>query len=161
MRKIQIPILLLFITTLSCSHINYYLNYDYLFRKRINVEQAIVEKVKMDNSSNPAYRYMLSEELRDKLIEIKNIPVKDVIPSNNIDYKFCVIVEVMTSKGMIECYLYTRNIYEQEDIKTVSVLEKGKTLIDAVGRFNRFFSLLDESYAKIEVTQAIIKIRSK
>ncbi|HPI23006.1 MAG TPA: hypothetical protein PLE73_07405, partial [Spirochaetota bacterium] len=53
----------------------------------------------------------------------------------------------------VDCYLYS------DDLKTISKLVKGSTRIDAVGDFEKFFTLLDEKYTKIEVLDACIDIK--
>jgi hypothetical protein len=63
-----------------------------------------------------------------------------------------VLVSVPYEKGMIDCYIYSR------ELKTVSRLVKGKSKIDVVGDFGRFFTLLDDAYTKIEIINADITI---
>ena len=58
----------------------------------------------------------------------------------------------MTKKGLVECYIYTKNI------RIISELKMGKTKIDITGKFSRFFSMLDEYYTKIEIIDASISI---
>lgn len=156
-KSIILPALLLIISITSCATGNYF---EYLFKKRISVQQAIDKKSEMDKSENPAYKLVRLKELAQKRIKIENIKVKDIIPSSNIDYTFCVVVTVDTDKGPIDCHIYANDLYQQEDIRTISKLEKNKTLVDIDGDFKRFFTLLDEAYAKIEIINARIAIQN-
>jgi hypothetical protein len=123
-----------------------------IFPETINVNEAVAKKEEMDNSNNPAFKYLITRDLMEKRVRVKNVVVKDVTPSNNIDYRFSVLVSVPYQKGSIDCYIYS------DELKTISKLVIGKTRIDAVGRFGKFFTLLDEAYAKIEIVNADIKI---
>lgn len=134
---------------------------NYMFMERISVQDAVDRKVKMDKSENPAFVLIETKKLMDKRIEINNIKVKDIIASSSIDYNFCVVVRVPTNRGPVDCHIYANDLYQQEDVKTISRLVKGKTAIDVDGRFRRFFSLLDDTYTKIEITNAKIDIRDE
>lgn len=123
------------------------------FRSTITINDALAEKVKIDASKNPAQQYVIKEDLSDKNIKLNDVLVKQVTPSTNIDYDFCIITDVTTEKGLVECYIYTRNV------NRVSKLEVGKTRIDVIGEFGRFFTLLDEYYTKIEIVEAKIIIK--
>ncbi len=126
---------------------------------RYTIEDVIAEKVKIDQTDNPAKKFIIKNNLQTEgfffqknLITLNNVLVKDVIPSTNIDYEFCVITDVDTSKGKVECYIYTGNVGR------VAKLEKGKTRINAEGQFGRFFTLLDEYYTKLEIVKSKISI---
>jgi hypothetical protein len=154
--KILIGVMIpLVITLTSCSTMNYF---KYIFTERITVQQAIDKKEKIDASDNPAYKLLLIKDLMQKRIKIENAPVKDIISSSNIDYSFCVIVSVPTDKGPIDCHIYANDLYQQEDIKTISRLKKDRSRVDIDGDFKRFFSLLDETYTKIEIINSRINI---
>lgn len=142
---ILLPVLMFFSSCSSIGSIDF-------FWSKISVREAVSKKEEMDKSENPAHKYLIIRELKEKKVKIENVIVKDVVPSGNIDYSFCVIVSVNDPKGMIDCYLYS------DDIVKISRLIKGKTRINAVGKFERFFSLLDESYTKIEIVETHITI---
>ena len=96
----NIIILLLFSTILSsCNTTKYFRN---IFKDYISVQDAIDKKIEIDASENPAYRLLITRDLKKKRVEIEDIIVKDVISSSNIDYNFCVIVSVSTSKLFVE-----------------------------------------------------------
>ncbi len=143
MKKLVVVIALLAPFALSCS---------YFFKETLNVKQVVAKKEEMDRSGNPAYKFLATRDLAEKRVQVRNVTVKDVIVSGNIDYEFCVLVSVPYEKGMIDCYIYSR------ELKTVSTLVKGTTKIDAVGDFGRFFTLLDDAYTKIEIINADITI---
>jgi hypothetical protein len=122
------------------------------------IEDVIAEKVKIDQTDNPAKKFIIKNNLQDEgfffknVIGLKGVLVKDVIPSTNIDYEFCVLSDIDTSKGKVECYIYTSNVGR------ISKLEKGKSRIDAEGQFGRFFTLLDQYYTKLELVKSTITI---
>ena len=130
-----------------------------IYKSEITVIEAVKQKELMDQSDNPAFKYLILQKLKDTLIIINNVTAKDIRESGNIDYNFCVVVSVPYAKGEVECYIYAKDFYLKEDIETVSKLVKGKTRIDVIGEFNRFFTLLDETYAKIEIENASITIK--
>ena len=127
-------------------------SFEKFVRTTMTVEDALTVKDTYDKADNPAKKYLISRDMGYKLIELKDVVVKDVVPSTDIDYDFCVIVQVPHEKGIIMFYIYSR------DVNTIAKLEKGKTKILALGDFRRFFSLLDNSYLKIDVTDADISI---
>jgi hypothetical protein len=86
------------------------------------------------------------------MISVKDLIVKDVVSASDIDYQFCVLSEVQTQKGIVEFYIYSR------DVSTIAKLEKGKTKIMVLGDFRRFFTLLDASFVKIDIGDADISI---
>jgi hypothetical protein len=122
-------------------------------KEPILIDGVVNEKERMDMSDNPAMKYIIKEELGKRRVQLFNVIVKDVIESTNIDYDFCVIVEVQTKKGPVECHIYST------DINTVSKLVKGKTRIDAEGDFGRFFSLIDDYYTRVEMLKSSITIK--
>ncbi len=143
MKRLVVVLVLLAPFTLSCS---------YFFKEPLNVKEVVAKKEEMDRSDNPAYKFLATRDLAEKRVQVKNVTIKDVIVSGNIDYEFCVLVSVPYEKGMIDCYIYSR------ELKTVSRLVKGKSKIDVVGDFGRFFTLLDDAYTKIEIINADITI---
>jgi len=122
------------------------------FSDIVQIRDVIQEKEKIDKADNPALKYIMKQELSEKLIEINNALVKDVIESTNIDYDYCVVVEVQTPQGGVECYIFSKNI------KIISRLVKNKTRIDVKGEFGRFFTMLDQYYTKIEIVKARVNI---
>ncbi len=157
MKKVVLWMLLVACFSLSCS----YRSYLRLFKPRVSIQDVIREKEAFDKAENPARKRMIVDELSDKLVIIENALVRDIIKSTNIDYEFCVVAAIPSDKGDIECHIYAKNIYEKEDIATVARLEKGTSRINVTGEFNRFFTLLDEAYARIEIINASITIRNK
>ena len=141
MKKILILGLIL-IPFISCN----------LFKTTIKVDQLISEKEKLDKMNNPARKYLMERKLKDYLLDLKGVVAKKVVESTHIDYDFCVLVDVQTPSGMVECYVYTKNI------KIISELEMGKTKISVAGDFSRFFTVLDDYYIKIEIVDADISI---
>ena len=122
-------------------------------KEPILIDGVVSEKARMDQSDNPAMKYIIKEELGKRRVQLFNVSVKDVIESTNIDYDFCVIVDVQTKKGPVECHIYST------DIDIVSKLVKGKTKIDAEGDFGRFFSLIDDYYTRVEMLKSSITIK--
>lgn len=157
MKRAILCLIILSLVSLSCG----YRGYLRFFRPKVTIMEVIKVKEEIDSSENPARRYMLVNDLRRDLVSIDKAVVKDVVPSNNIDYEFCVIVDMPYEKGNVECHIYSKNVYEKEDIKGVSRLKKGKSVIDVLGEFNRFFTLLDEAYTKIEIINASIVLRGE
>lgn len=154
----KILIIMIVIAYSSCGSVSYVKNF---LKERLNVQEIVDLKVEMDNSNNPAFIFKKTNELQNKRIRIENIKVSDIVDSSNVDYKFCVIVSVPTNKGDIDCYIYagSGDIFPKEDIKTISKLEKGVSVITAEGDFSKFFTLLDETYTKIEIINADINIK--
>jgi len=138
----KLAIIIICIMSFSCS-----------MRKNIMINDVILEKVRIDATENPARKLFMLNDLSDKKrIILSDMLVKDITSSTNIDYDFCIIGDMQTDKGLIECYIYTRNI------KKISMLEKGKTRIHVSGEFSRFFTMLDEFFTKIEIVKAAIEI---
>lgn len=123
-------------------------------KKTLYINDAVMQKEKIDKTENPALQEIMKGELSDSLIELKDLTVKDITASTNIDYDFCVIADVQTEKGKVEVYLYSKNI------KVLSTLVKGKTKIDVTGEFSRFFTMLDDYYTKVEITSARIDVKN-
>jgi hypothetical protein len=124
-----------------------------LFKQPILIDGVAAEKARIDATDNPALKDLIRTELDKRRIELTGVTVKDVVESNNIDYDYCVIADVQTQKGLVQCQIFTT------DAKTVSKLVKGKSVIDATGDFGRFFSMLDNYYTRLEVVRASIKIK--
>ncbi|MFW6366253.1 MAG: hypothetical protein ACOC2H_07270 [Spirochaetota bacterium] len=123
-----------------------------LLKQKVTVGEAISYKVAIDNAANPARKHVLLESLRDKRISIPSATVKRVDASSNIDYDFEVVLEMSTSKGMVECYVYSH------DVKKLADLKAGTTRISVEGDFSRFFTMLDEYYTKIEIVNSSIQL---
>jgi len=145
MKKICVVFSAVCMLALSCSY----------FTPVIRVKDVINEKKTLDNAQNPAKKYLIMREISRKLIEIKNVKVKDVTQSTNIDYDFCVIVDVPVDGTIVECYVYSKNI------SRISKLEKNVTRIDVKGEFGRFFTTLDDSLTKIEIIKAKISVKEQ
>ncbi len=124
-------------------------------KSTVTLSQALEKKEVIDKTENPARKYLLKNELGENRIELENILVKDIIRSNNIDYDFCVLVDLETLRGPVECYIYTKNI------RTLSRLKKGESRIDAIGDFGRFFTMLDDYYTKIEILKARVSLHDE
>jgi hypothetical protein len=122
-------------------------------KEPILIDGVVNEKVRMDQTDNPAMNYIIRDELGKRRVQLFNVTVKNVTESTNIDYDFCVIVDVQTKKGPVECHVYST------DVKTIASLVKGKTKIDAEGDFGRFFSLLDDYYTRLEMLKSSITIK--
>ncbi len=138
---------LIFITStfFSCSSFN-------VFKETILIKDVVAEKERIDKSKNPAEILLLKNNLSEKILYIEKIKVKDIIISTNVDYDFCVLADISTDKGPIECYIYTSNI------RRISKLKKGESVISVEGEFNRYFSVLDNYYTKVEITNSKITI---
>jgi hypothetical protein len=166
MNRTLVLLVVIFAFMVSCQSIKEMLYI--IYTPKVNIKEVIAQREKIDSSENPAYRYLISEQLSKKRIEVDDVIVKDIIPSSNIDYNFCIIVGVPYEKGEVECYIYARQFYGffygfygKEDIETIAKLVKGKTKIDAVGDFARFFTLLDKTYTKIEIVNAKVTIKEE
>jgi hypothetical protein len=157
MKKAILCLMILSVFSLSCG----YRGYLRWFRPKVTIMEVIKFKEEIDRSENPARKHLILKDLREDLVSIRNAVVKDVVPSNNIDYEFCVILDIPYEKGNVECHIYSKNVYEKEDIKSVARLKKGRSVIDVVGEFNRFFTLLDEAFTKIEIINASIALRGE
>jgi hypothetical protein len=136
-------VLIVAVAVLSCG----------VLKKAIRIDAVVDEKARIEATDNPALKQIIRDELGKRRIELVGLTVKDVVDSNNIDYDYCVIADVQTPKGPVQCHIYTT------DVKTVAKLVKGKSIIDASGDFGRFFSLLDSYYTRLEVVRASIKIK--
>ncbi len=121
-----------------------------LFSKTIDVHQLAVHKEKIDKTKNPAKQDMLKRNLENQPIALKNVTVKDIMVASNFDYEYCLIVEVDSKKGKIECFIYSR------DVKSIARLVKNKSKIDVSGIFNGYYSMSDHYYMKIEIVEANI-----
>jgi hypothetical protein len=143
MQKLFSLLLIVVILPASCG----------LFKKEILIDAVVDQKAQIDATENPAMKNMINSELRDRRVQLFDLVVKDVTLSTNIDYDYCVIVDVQTKKGPVECFIYST------DKDTISKLVKGKSRIDASGDFGRFFSLLGDYYTMLEIVNAKIKIK--
>ena len=143
MKRYLFVVMLAAVAAMSCG----------LFKKPILIDGVATEKAHIDATDNPAMKDLIKEELGKRRIELTGVTVKDVVESNNIDYDYCVIADVQTPQGLVQCQIYST------DAKTVSKLVKGKSVIDVSGDFGRFFSMLDNYYTRLEVVKASIKIK--
>jgi len=123
-----------------------------LFKEKISVEQALRAKQNIDQSQNPAMKHELKQDLGAKRVILTNVTVKKVAASSQIGYDFCVISDVTTSTGTVECYIFS------SDNTTMAKLRDGYSRINAEGDFSRFFSLLDNTLMTLEITDAKITI---
>ena len=117
-----------------------------------SIHEIIEKKNAIDSADNPAMSFVLLDQLDRKKVVIEKGIVKQVMPSANIDYKFCVIVTVEHSSGVVECYVYTKNWLNEEDLTSVAELKPGD-VVYVVGRFSRFLKLLGQQYA-VELLEA-------
>ena len=140
MKKIIFVIIIALVT--SCSYL----------KDTMKIDEVVQGKKRYDKSKNLAEKYLIKKELSEKYVEIDNVLVKNIIDSNNVDYRFCIIADEKTPEGDVECYIYT------SEIKIISKLVKGKSRISVKGDFGRFFSLLDDYYTKIEIYKSSIVI---
>ena len=124
-----------------------------IFKKKIVMDDVMVKKDQIDQANNPARQLVLKQELGNRCIVLKDLVVKDVTESSNIDYDFCVVVDAPTKKGTVECYVYSKSI------KKIAQLDKGKTKIDVSGEFGRFFTSLDTNAVKLEIIKASVTIK--
>lgn len=142
MKKCHWLVLAVIIAAPTCAH----------FRKPVTIDYVVGEKARIDLAENPALKEVIRKDLDSYRIRLEGLTVKNVTVSNNIDYDFCVIADVSTEKGMVECHIYSK------DIKRVARLVKGESKIDVTGMFGRFFSLLDDYYTRLEIVQASIRV---
>jgi len=143
--KILFSIILAFFF-MSCSTTS-------LFKDKITISELLSDKETIDNSKNPAEVLLLKKNLSEKILVINDVTVKDIITSTNVDYDFCVVADIQSEKGPIECFIYSRNI------RRISQLKKGQSTITVKGEFKRYFSMLDNYYTKIEITNSEIIIK--
>lgn len=143
MKKVLLPLIIV-MSVSSCSMT--------FLRDELQVNELIKYKEKIDSTENPAEAYMLKTELATKIVNINGLLVRDIVESTLVDYQYCIISELQTEKGMIECQIYTKNI------RRISYLVKGKSIINVRGEFSRFFSTLDNYYTKIEIVNSSITI---
>jgi len=144
--KKNLIILLFLLPAISCST-------SFILKDKVTIDEVLIQKEKIDSTENPAESFLLKNSLSEKVLVIENLKVKDIIPSTNVDYDFCILSEIQTGKGLIEIYIYTKNI------RRISQLKKGESIIDVKGAFSRFFSMLDNYYTKIEITNSIVDIK--
>ncbi|MBN2160952.1 MAG: hypothetical protein JW807_16295 [Spirochaetes bacterium] len=124
-----------------------------LLKKPIMIDGVLEQKVRIDTAENPAMKQMIRKELGNRKILLSNVTVKDVVEATNLDYDYCVIVDVPGKKGMVECHVYSNSV------KTIAKLVNGRSKIDVDGVFNRFFSLLDDYGTRVEIVNACITIK--
>ena len=145
MKKTPLLILLILLLT-SCATTTF-------FKEKINLEQLLAAKHSIESTDNIAKQLLLKNDLNNKVVSLQNLPVKDLVSSSLVDYDFCVISQVETPEGPVEIYIYTKNI------RALSRIERGKSLINVEGEFSRFFTTLDQYYVKIEIINSRIKIK--
>lgn len=145
MKKI---ILLVLIVLAACSP-RYY---EKIYKKTYVVADVVEINEKIKKAENPAQKKLFDDRLKEGLISIESILVKDVVESQIVDYNFCVVGEYNTEFGVVECYIYSKNL------KKIAALENGKTKIEVLGKFNRMYKLLDDVYLKIDIVESAIKI---
>jgi hypothetical protein len=139
-----LPIFLIFYL-ISCSTTLF-------FKDKVTIDQVLASKETIDSSQNPAEVLLLKNDLSEKIVILEEVHVKDIIISTNVDYDFCILADLQSDKGPIECYIYTKNI------KRISQLVKMQSIISVKGEFKRFFTMLDNYYTKIEITNSDVTI---
>ena len=139
---------IIILSVLSCNTTSF-------LKDQITINELLTAKETIDKSKNPAEVLLLKNNLSEKLLILEDLPVKDIINSTNVDYDFCVLADIQSDKGLIECYIYTKNI------RRISQLKKGESVITVKGEFKRYFSMLDNYYTKIEITNSDIKIKKE
>lgn len=144
MKKIA-PLIILLLALQACATTTF-------FKDKIDLNQLLQSKENIDATDNVAKQLMLKDDLTNKIIVLNKITVKDVIVSSNIDYDFCALSDIKTDQGDIEIYIYTKNV------RALSRLKKGESVIDVKGELSRFFSMLDNYYLKIEIINSRIKV---
>ncbi|MCL1864354.1 MAG: hypothetical protein FWF73_00905 [Spirochaetes bacterium] len=142
--KIFLPFFLI-IYLISCNTTSF-------FKEKITINQVLAAKEKIDTSQNPAEALLLKDDLSEKIVILEDVYVKDIIISTNVDYDFCILADLQSDKGPIECYIYTKNV------KRISQLVKMQSIISVKGEFKRFFTMLDNYYTKIEITNSNVTI---
>jgi hypothetical protein len=142
--KIFLPLFLIFYL-ISCNTTSF-------FKEKITIAQVLAAKENIDSSQNPAEVLLLKNDLSEKIVILEDVHVKDIVISTNVDYDFCILADLQSDKGLIECYIYTKNI------KRISQLVKGVSTISVKGEFKRFFTMLDNYYTKIEITNSTVTI---
>ena len=130
---------------LSCTSLS-------IFKKTISLKEVLIQKEEIDKSDNPAYKFLRIKDLSGKRVSVRGALVRDIIPSGNVDYEFCVIVRIPTEKGAVDCHVYSR------DLDVIARLVSGTSRIDFTGDFGRFFTLLDDAYMKMELLNADVRI---
>lgn len=128
--------------------------FEAIVRPTMTVDDAVEGKLRIDGANNPALKYTLNKELSDKIMYVNDVLVKDIIPSTDIDYTFCVVAQLQHPKGLVEFYIYSK------DTATIAKLDKGKTTISAIGDFRRFVNLLGDSFVMMDVVDADITVRN-
>lgn len=144
MRKIA-PILMMLFFIQSCATTT-------MFRDKIDLNQLLKARDNIESTDNIAKQLLLKNELSNKIVVLNKIKVKDIIPSSNVDYDFCILSDVKSDQGDIEISIYSKNI------RALSRMKKGETYIDAEGEFGRFYSTLDDYYLKIEILNSRVRI---
>ena len=150
MKKISVMLVSLMIFCQGCSLDTYFVIQ--MFKSKITVAEAMKIKDDIDMAVNPAKKSEILTALKKKMIKIDNLKVKRVINSSNIDYECCVVVEAEYEKGQVECYIYSK------EVSTIADIEAGVTSVDCVGDFSKFFTSVEDSFLKIEMTNSNISI---
>ncbi len=119
-----------------------------LFKTKLKVEEVVAEKVKIEETTNPAKKHLILNDLQKRRVVLNDVVVKKITGSTNIDYDFCIIADVAVGDKKIECHIYTKNVYK------ISNLKEGVSHVSVIGDFRRFFTMLDDYYTKIEIVQA-------
>lgn len=140
--------ILITISFLSCNTSSF-------LKDQITINDLMTAKEKIDKSKNPAEVLLLKNDLAEKVLILQDVKVKDIIESTNVDYDFCILADIQSEKGAIECFIYTKNI------RRISQLKKGESIITVKGEFKRYFSMLDNYYTKIEITNSAITIKTE
>ncbi len=124
---------------------------DYI-KPKITIEQTVSKAGEIEKTSNPAKKDILKRDLSRKRVVITNVLVKDVIISGNINYNYCVISDINTSSGIIQCQIHSN------DTSTMAKLRAGTSRINVSGDYSKFFIFLDNKSMTLEITDAKIDI---
>lgn len=139
------PILILLFLIQACATTTF-------FRDKIDLNQLLKARDNIESTENIAKQLLLKNELSNKIVVLDRIKVKEIIPSSNVDYEFCVLSDVKIDKRYIELYIYSKNI------RALSRMKKDETYIDVEGEFSRFFTTLDDYDLKIEIINSRLRL---
>ncbi|MBN1501881.1 MAG: hypothetical protein JW982_17120 [Spirochaetes bacterium] len=145
MKKVLIIVLLVSFT-LSCSQ----KFYEKMYKKSYTLNEIVAINEKIINAENIAEKKVYSQTLNNSIVEIEKAVVKNIVESQNVDYDFCVVADVENEKGKIQINIFSKNI------KVISQLKSGESVIKVIGEFGRMYKLFDDYYLKIDIQDAAI-----
>lgn len=144
-------ILLLAICMLSATACGYR-SYAKLIKKPLSVDDALIMRNNIEQNSNPVARDVETSDMQRQFIEVKNVMVHDIIRSTNVEYEYCLITSVTTKDGDLECYVYTNDTWK------LAKLIPGKSRLNIIGDYGRFFNTIESNKPRLEILHAEIKI---